>query len=216
MASASAAALERIKNLYELIVILRILLMRDTDHESYQRILLMEDHLEERRRNHELWRHYETNVVQVLNEKCPSGFIERHTDHDIQRICGILDVNCFEIGQSPVKARALYPSAFLLAHDCRPNTTHTDDPATYELILRTSRRVRRHEAITLSYAYTLQVCMILNVSRFLFYSGMHGASMAIPQVPRWQTLRWRNGKAPFSIRVTNFDGMSFVGHLKTT
>lgn len=155
------ASLEFIKNLYELIVILRILLMRVHRAESYERILLMEDHLEERRLNHKLWHHYETNVVQVLKEKCPSAFIEHYSDDDIQRICGILDVNCFEIGQTPVKARALYPSAFLLAHNCRPNTTHTDHPQTYELILCTSRRVRRQEALTLSYAYTLQVSFII-------------------------------------------------------
>jgi hypothetical protein len=65
-------------------------------------------------------------------------------------------VNAFEVGQLGASIRGLYPKAFLLAHDCTSNTTHTDD-AKRRLIVRAAQRIRRGEAITLSYAYTLQV-----------------------------------------------------------
>ncbi|XP_075157067.1 SET and MYND domain containing, arthropod-specific, member 4 [Haematobia irritans] len=144
----------RVKNLYELILILRILLKKQLDPEMYARIMIMESHLEMRKKNAELWSHYESNVVTYLREKW--HLADQFTSEEIHTVCGILDVNCFEIGQNFAKARTLYPSAFLLAHDCCPNTAHTDDPKTYDIILRTSRNVRKNEAITLSYAYTLQ------------------------------------------------------------
>lgn len=76
-----------------------------------------------------------------------------------------ISVNCFEIGQNGSRARALYDEAFLLAHDCSANTSHTDNPKNYEMTIRVTRDVRKGEAITLSYAYTLQV--LLKFSNFL-------------------------------------------------
>lgn len=145
----------KVKNLYELVLVVRILLQKEQNPELYGRIMVMESHLEMRQKNPELWSHYESNVVTYLRENW--HLAERFTSEEIHTVCGILDVNCFEIGQNLAKARTLYPSAFLLAHDCCPNTSHTDDPETFDIILRTSRAVRKGEAITLSYAYTLQV-----------------------------------------------------------
>ncbi|KAM7347903.1 SET and MYND domain containing, arthropod-specific, member 4 [Cochliomyia hominivorax] len=145
---------DKIKNLYELVLIVRILLMKQHSPDLYDRIMLMESHLEMRRNNPELWSHYESNVVTYLRDKWQMA--DQFSAEEIHRICGILDVNCFEIGQNFAKARTLYPSAFLLAHDCCPNTSHTDDPKTYDIILRTSRAVKKGESLTLSYAYTLQ------------------------------------------------------------
>lgn len=145
----------KIKNLYELVLIVRILLIKNHMPDLYKRIMLMESHLEQRRSNLELWSHYESNVVTYLRDNWHMA--AQFTSEEIHTICGILDVNCFEIGQNFAKARTLYPSAFLLAHDCCPNTSHTDDPYSYEIILRTSRAVKKGESLTLSYAYTLQV-----------------------------------------------------------
>ncbi|XP_061393002.1 SET domain-containing protein SmydA-8 [Musca vetustissima] len=144
----------RVKNLYELVMVVRILLKKQHNPELYERIMVMESHLEMRKQNAELWSHYESNVVTYLRDTW--HLAEQFTADEIHTVCGILDVNCFEIGQNLAKARTLYPSAFLLAHDCCPNTSHTDDPETFDIILRTSRSVRKDEAITLSYAYTLQ------------------------------------------------------------
>ncbi|XP_030378207.1 SET domain-containing protein SmydA-8 [Scaptodrosophila lebanonensis] len=143
-----------IRDLYELVVIVRILLLRTHAPAQYVLIERMESHTEERRHNAVLWQHYEEKVVHRLRESWQLS--ETISADELHQICGILDVNCFEIGQNGAKARTLYPSAFLLAHDCSPNTAHTDDPRSFAIYLRTSRRVREHEALTLSYAYTLQ------------------------------------------------------------
>uniref|UniRef100_A0A1A9WV71 SET domain-containing protein n=1 Tax=Glossina brevipalpis TaxID=37001 RepID=A0A1A9WV71_9MUSC len=146
---------DKIKNLYELIAIVRILLMKLHDTDQYKRIQLMESHVEMRKEQYsDLWQYYEENIVQELRENWHLS--NDFTAEEIHIVCGILDVNCFEIGQNSAKARALYPGAFLLAHDCCPNTAHTDDPETYEISLRVSRNIKKNESITLSYAYTLQ------------------------------------------------------------
>lgn len=81
-------------------------------------------------------------------------------EEEIHRICGILEVNCFEVGGGHVTSvRALFPEAFLMCHDCVPNTNHTDDPVTHELVVRTTKALKKGEIISLSYAYTLQVCI---------------------------------------------------------
>ncbi|KAL7743252.1 hypothetical protein ACLKA6_016193 [Drosophila palustris] len=141
-----------VRDLYELVMIVRIVLLRDAEPENYALIRRMESHTEQRRENLTLWQHYEQKVVRRLREEWQLG---AEAD-ELHEICGILDVNCFEIGQRGAKARTLYPSAFLLAHDCSPNTSHTDDPESFSIMLRTSRVVRERETLTLSYAYTLQ------------------------------------------------------------
>lgn len=62
-------------------------------------------------------------------------------------------VNAFEVGEG---LRALYDVAFLLSHDCTPNTSHSDDERRV-LSLRASVAIPRGRPITLSYAYTIQV-----------------------------------------------------------
>lgn len=143
---------DEVRDLYELVLIVRIVLLMQLEPEQYALIRRMESHTAERRDNAVLWQHYEQKVVQQLRE----AWQLEVSAAELHEICGILDVNCFEIGQRGTKARTLYPSAFLLAHDCSPNTAHTDDPHTFAILLRTSRSVREREPLTLSYAYTLQ------------------------------------------------------------
>lgn len=84
------------------------------------------------------------------------------SEEEIHRICGILEVNCFEVGggHAGTSARALFPEAYLMCHDCVPNTNHTDDPMTHELTVRTTKALKKGDIISLSYAYTLQVRII--------------------------------------------------------
>lgn len=66
-------------------------------------------------------------------------------------------VNAFEIGQQGINIRGLYPTAFLMSHDCVPNTSHCDEEKQYALTVRASINIEANHPITLSYAYTLQV-----------------------------------------------------------
>lgn len=140
--------------MYEAIAPFRCLLLKLFDTKKWEELNKMEAHNDIRRAVTTLWnRNQEVVVNQIRNAW---GFKE-FSEEEIHTVCGILEVNCFEIGQNGARARALYDRAFLLSHDCVANTSHTDNPKTYEMTIRILRDLTKDEPITLSYAYTLQV-----------------------------------------------------------
>lgn len=149
---------KELEHAYEAIAPLRCLLLRQHDpHGGWAAVQAMETHDALRRKIAALWERNERVVVQRLRESW--GFGADFTADEVHTVCGMFEVNCFEIGQNEGRARALYDVAFLLAHDCSANTSHSDAPGTYEMTVRVVRDVPKGEAITLSYAYTLQVRM---------------------------------------------------------
>ena len=104
-----------------------------------------------------LWNRNQKIIVDRMRNKWN---LQEFCEDEIHRICGILEVNCFEVmgGTMNSSARALYPEAYLMCHDCVPNTNHSDDPKTHELVVRTTKPLKKGDIISLSYAYTLQVC----------------------------------------------------------
>ncbi|XP_037024983.1 SET domain-containing protein SmydA-8 [Bradysia coprophila] len=139
--------------MYEAIAPFRCLLLKKHDPKRWERLIKMEAHNDIRRNISSLWNRNQEVVVNRLRNVW--GFNE-FSEEEIHTMCGILEVNCFEIGQNGSRARALYDEAFLLAHDCSANTSHTDNPINYEMTIRVTRDVPKGDAITLSYAYTLQ------------------------------------------------------------
>ncbi|CAH0563607.1 unnamed protein product [Brassicogethes aeneus] len=134
------------------IVPLRCLLLKTTDPSMYDFLMDMESHTEIRKSIPEIWNNNQINVVDRITKQW--GLTE-FTPEEIHVICGILEVNCFEIGQQDVNIRGLYPKAFLMSHDCIPNTNHCDSDD-YRLTVRASVSIGEGSPITLSYAYTLQ------------------------------------------------------------
>ncbi|KAF7285495.1 hypothetical protein GWI33_010593 [Rhynchophorus ferrugineus] len=137
---------------FQVIVPLRCLILKTTDPSSYAILMDMESHNDIRRNIPELWNLNQTRVVDRIIKDW--GLTE-FTEDEIHTICGILEVNAFEIGQD-INIRGLYPTSFLLSHDCVPNTNHTDQEGTYQLTIRASTNILESQPITLSYAYTLQ------------------------------------------------------------
>ncbi|XP_066992449.2 SET domain-containing protein SmydA-8 isoform X1 [Anabrus simplex] len=139
-----------IKSQYQAIVPLRCLLLKTVDPAKWRTLLTMESHNEVRRKIPVIWK---TNQLLVVDRIRSDWGMDHFSEDEIHTICGILEVNAFEIGQHGM--RSLYPSAFLLAHDCVPNTSHCDDDE-YRITIRASRDINKGRPITLSYAYTLQ------------------------------------------------------------
>ena len=110
---------------------MRILYLYKSNRPAFDEIMKMESHLENRRGTN-IWSIHDRYVVQPLLENEIFQSTKDFTmDEDfIQRLCGILDVNTFELrgnidsrGVQPNNlARGLFPKAALLAHDCLPNT----------------------------------------------------------------------------------------------
>ncbi|XP_065084830.1 SET domain-containing protein SmydA-8 [Ochlerotatus camptorhynchus] len=144
---------EQIKIMYEAIFALRCLLLKKSDPERYALLLEMEALNELRQKISSLWKRNQQLIVSRIRDEWK---FDEFTESEIHTVCGIIEVNSFQIGQSEVHARALYPEAFYIMHDCTPNTTHTDDPKTQVLSIRLTNDLKAGEPITLSYSYTLQ------------------------------------------------------------
>lgn len=114
----------------------------------------MESHNKIRRNIPSLWNRNQEFVVERIRNQW--GYTE-FSEEEIHTICGILEVNSFEVGTSGCRGRALYPEAYLICHDCQPVTTHNDDLLTHKLHLRSTVPMKKGDTITLSYSYTLQV-----------------------------------------------------------
>uniref|UniRef100_A0A240PLK3 SET domain-containing protein n=1 Tax=Anopheles atroparvus TaxID=41427 RepID=A0A240PLK3_ANOAO len=147
----SSAAQARL--MYEAVLTLRCMLLKSIDPERYARVLEMDPLNAVRQQIPKLWSRNQREIVgRIRNE----WNFQEFSEQELHTICGIIEVNAFEVGQEPVKARALFPEAYLLMHDCTPNTGHTDAPRTHRLTVRTLRDVKAGQPLTLTYAYILQ------------------------------------------------------------
>lgn len=138
------------KEIFDLVFPLRLLFLKASSPETFDIVKNMEAHIEERKLNEELWRKYQDQFVARIQSLCD------FSEEEIQFVLGVIDVNCFELGDEKKKARALYPSAYLMSHECICNTRHSDDPQTNALKVIASRNIKRGESITINYGYTLQ------------------------------------------------------------
>lgn len=123
----------------------------------------MESHLEDRRNSH-IWRSHKIFVEQILEKL---NFLTKKDLEEelVQKVCGILDVNSFELRQpqnngyfmSPADClRGLYLQAALMAHDCIPNT-HLAVDDDFNMTIHASCRIEEGETIYYNYANGLQV-----------------------------------------------------------
>ncbi|XP_053669848.1 SET domain-containing protein SmydA-8 [Anopheles nili] len=147
------ASAPQVKLMYEAILSLRCMLLKTVDPERYNRLLDMDPLNAVRQQIPKLWNRNQNEIVRRIRDEW--GFQE-YSEQELHTICGIIEVNAFEVGQEPVKARALFPEAYLLMHDCTPNTGHTDDLRTHRLTVRALQDVKAGETLTLTYAYILQ------------------------------------------------------------
>ncbi|GLV35058.1 SET and MYND domain containing arthropod-specific member 4 [Carabus blaptoides fortunei] len=138
---------------YNAIVPLRCLLLKTINMEKHRIMMTMEPHNEIRRNIPLVWNN---NQINVVNRIIKHWGLTEYEEEEIHTVCGILEVNAFEIGQHGISIRGIYPTAFLLSHDCVPNTTHTDEDLYFRLTIRASTAISAQQPITLSYAYTLQ------------------------------------------------------------
>lgn len=88
----------------------------------------------------------------------------------VQKICGILDVNSFELrspgGLGESLLRGLYPQTSLIAHDCRGNTHITVDDK-FQLTVFASLSIQEGEIIYFNYTSSLSVSL-LDLKKTLF------------------------------------------------
>ncbi|CAG5095368.1 Similar to SmydA-8: SET domain-containing protein SmydA-8 [Cotesia congregata] len=139
-----------------ILLLIRLLLTKKRNAELWNRIINLEAHLEERRNTY-VWKERQEEI-EILKM-----FEFGENDEDLQRLCGIIDVNSFELrspGSLDSALRGLYAEAALMAHDCRGNTHLTVDDD-FQLTVYASQSINEGEPILFNYTSSL----------LRFYSG---------------------------------------------
>ncbi|ODM98666.1 Protein msta, isoform A [Orchesella cincta] len=135
---------------YESILAIRCLRLKELNPKKWKRLITMEHHNNLRKELEGLWNRNEVNVVQFLKNmfKIEEDPMEIHT------VVGYGDINAFEIRQSGVSICGMFPDVALMAHECISNTHHsiTDDN---RMIVRTTIPLKKGEMITTTYTHTL-------------------------------------------------------------
>ncbi|XP_059471578.1 SET domain-containing protein SmydA-8-like [Neocloeon triangulifer] len=116
----------------------------------------LEAHLDARKESG-AWFECERNVVKVLHNH---GLLMNYPEQAIQKVCGLLDVNCFEVRGPPDETgrseslRGIYPNAAFMAHSCFSNTHLAIGPE-YTLIVKAAANIAAGDAIVFNYTDTL-------------------------------------------------------------
>ncbi|CAG0888913.1 unnamed protein product [Cyprideis torosa] len=133
---------------YQLVTPLRCLL--EISDEAHP-ILRMESHVKEMK-NTVVYQQNLNDVVKVLKQR----YGLEQDDERILEVSGILQCNAFEVRRGKaVRARGLYPTAFLMVHDCTANTRHEFDEK-HHIIVRATRKIRKGDPISACYTNPLE------------------------------------------------------------
>ncbi|XP_066587688.1 uncharacterized protein [Prorops nasuta] len=135
---------------------LRLWLLKNKKSEIWEKIKCMQSHVESRKGT-AVWMDREINVVKVIEDL---GLLPEEENKSVvlQELCGILDVNTFELrspgGLDGLFLRGLYTEAALMAHNCRANTHLTVDDS-FEMTIYASLPIEQGEAILFNYTSSL-------------------------------------------------------------
>jgi hypothetical protein len=134
---------------YQCITPLRYLTLPDSDRERLDGLV---SHLEQRRGT-DIYRLVEQNISSFLRYRL---LLTQYDSESIQRVCGILETNCFEIRvQGRVSVRGLYSTASLMNHDCVANTRHVFDPADFRIRILATKTIPVGDKISATYTQSL-------------------------------------------------------------
>nr|AEE61890.1 unknown [Dendroctonus ponderosae] len=94
--------------------------------------------------------------MRILEGKSGKQVLKDISKEIIHQICGIVDVNALEINQD-AEVTALYPTAFLMEHNCLSNTKHMFDNADkgYTITIRASLPIAKGDHISTMYTHAL-------------------------------------------------------------
>ncbi|XP_060522094.1 SET domain-containing protein SmydA-8-like [Cylas formicarius] len=141
---------------------LRCLLLKRYDPRQFDAVSNLEPHLE-KRRNTPIWRRNKVAIEDVLKKLRILNQDELESEL-VQTVCGILDVNTFEIrpAQNDMVAyperdclRGLYVETAMMAHSCVPNVCMSADDS-YRLSCHARVDIKRGDTIAATYANLLK------------------------------------------------------------
>ena len=138
-----------VNTMYECIMPVRILALRDDSPSVWRKIINLESHIEKR---------LSTEIAAITQKTVVNIMINRlNLDYEpglIQQVLGIIDTNGFEIRLPDSQIMGLYGSAAMLEHSCIPNTHRTFD-ADLNLVMRAAITIKRGEHLKACYTESL-------------------------------------------------------------
>ncbi|XP_033338618.2 SET domain-containing protein SmydA-8 [Megalopta genalis] len=148
---------DNVEEIIGVLLPLRLWLLKQRDPAAWRQVECMEAHTAERR-DTPVWRDRESNVINVIRALNLIPDHDASTSELLQQVCGILDVNVFELrspgGVDGLFLRGLYTEASLMAHDCRGNTHLTVDD-NFHLTVYASLPIQRGDTIFFNYTSSL-------------------------------------------------------------
>lgn len=144
---------ENVEDIIGVLLPLRLWLLKQRDPGAWEQVESMEAHMQ-KRRNTSVWKDREVNVINVIKALNLIPDHDASTSELLQQLCGILDINVFELrcpgGMDGLFLRGLYTAASLMAHDCRGNTHLTVDDK-FQLTVYASLPIQRGETVFFNY-----------------------------------------------------------------
>ncbi|XP_045477344.1 SET domain-containing protein SmydA-8-like [Harmonia axyridis] len=146
---------------------LRCLLLQKRHPKKYAQLMDMEGHLERRGRGTDAYDDVQNRIFNYLDDnffrplkcmemKTGKNILPDTAKETIHKICGIIDVNALEINQD-AEISALYPTAYLMEHNCVPNTYHSFQNVSdgYKITIRAALPIKKGDHISTMYTHAL-------------------------------------------------------------
>lgn len=137
---------------YCVIAPLRMLLMKESDPMQYENLINLESHVEERSMT-PLYTVLKANLVTFIIQVLGMAFDEE----TILKVASIFDTNSFDVRspESLQRFRAIYVTASMMNHNCRPNTRHIYMGDEFHIAIIATVPIAKGELITATYTQTL-------------------------------------------------------------
>lgn len=143
---------DKVESAYCVISPLRVLLMKFSNPQQYENLINLESHLDERI-NTPLYLVLKANLVTFITQVLEMPFDEE----TILKVASIFDTNSFDV-RSPdrgTRMRAIYLTASMMDHSCKPNTKHIFVGDEYNLAAIATVPIAKGDLITATYTQSL-------------------------------------------------------------
>nr|CAD7441360.1 unnamed protein product [Timema bartmani] len=135
---------------YQCLLVLRCLYQRDSNPDVWKKLQNLESHCEERRKTSR----YEEDRVAVAQFVRHFFNLQDFSEEQILRVCGIVQVNGHEVPVTEPPHVAIYETASLLEHHCRPNCSKSFT-SSGGLIIRTAEPILKGKHLSICYSDAL-------------------------------------------------------------
>ncbi|KAF2364129.1 SET domain [Trinorchestia longiramus] len=132
---------------YDLILIVRFLLLKRSNPDFWEQLMSLESHWQKRKAENEP---HHNAAVQYFMKVCPT----EHDENTLHQVRGVIMTNCINSKTpSGVSLRGIYPTISLLNHSCKPSVYLRSDKSS-QLFVHSTVEISEGEPLLFSYIAT--------------------------------------------------------------